>query len=91
MCVAEAEHRRYALTDYSIVLKWRISRWYIYKWIENSIVLIAFQSSSWVHTKAKHRKEVEEDVHVDLRWKSHRNRGKNLSLAENSAGVTPSE
>ena len=40
---------------------------YIYKWIENSIVLIAFQSSSWVHTKAKHRKEVEEDVHADLK------------------------
>ena len=44
---------------------------YIYKWIENSIVPIAFQSSSWVHTKAKHRKEEEEDVHADLKWKFH--------------------
>jgi len=73
------------------VLKWRISRWYIYKWIENSSVLIAFQSSSWVHTEAKHRKEVEEDVHANLRGKSYCNRGRNLSLAEVSAGVTPSE
>ena len=64
---------------------------YIYKWIENSIVLIAFQSSSWVHSKAKHRKEVEEDVHADLEWKSHRNRGRNLSWAGDSAGVTSSE
>ena len=69
------------------MLKWRLSRWYIYKWIENSIVLITFQSSSWVHFEAKHRREVEEDVHVDLEWKSHRNRGGNLSWAEDSAGV----
>ena len=53
--------------------------------------LISFQSSSWVHFEAKHRKEVEEDVHVDFEWKSHRNRGGNLSCAEDSAGVTLSE
>ena len=53
--------------------------------------MIAFQSSSWVHFETKHRKEVEEDVHVDLEWKSYRNRGGNLSWAEDSASVTLSE
>ena len=44
---------------------------YIYKWTENSIVLLAFQSSSWVHIKAKLRREVEEDVHAGLKQKFH--------------------
>ena len=73
------------------MLKWRISRWYIYKWIENSVLLIAFQSSSWVHIKTKHRREVEEDVHADLKWKSHCNHGRNLSFVEVSAAVISSE
>ena len=74
-------------TDYNMELEWRTSRWYIYKWTENSIVLLAFQSSSWVHIKAKHRREVEEDVHTDLKQKSHWIRKRNLGLAEVSAAV----
>ena len=78
-------------TDYNIELEWGTSRWYIYKWTENSIVLLAFQSSSWVHIKAKHRREVEEDVHADLKQKSHWIRGRNLGLTEVSAAVISSE
>ena len=65
--------------DYYIETKWSLSRWYIYKWTENSIVLITFQSSSWFHFEAKQRREVEEGVHVDLEWNSRRFRGGNLS------------
>ena len=78
-------------TDYNIELEWRTSWWYIYKWTENLIVLLAFQSSSWVHIKAKLRREVEEDVHADLRQKSHWICGRNSSLTEVSAAVISSE
>ena len=79
LCVAEAKHRGMRWIDYCIETKWWLSRWYIYKWTENSIVLITFQSLSWVHSEAKHRREVEEDVHVDLEWNSRRFHGGNLS------------
>ena len=72
---AEGMHR----LDQYIEMKWRLSRWYIYKWTEYSIILITFQSSSWSHFEAKQRREVEEGVYVGLGWNSRRFRGGNLS------------